>query len=369
MKIIQLIYSLSSGGAEHFVVDLSNELANHGHDVHIVVFRSNAKSKKNTEFYNLLISNNVTYHNLSIKEGFRLSAFIKVKNIIKQIRPDIVHGHLNVIPYLFPIALFTKEIKYIHTLHNLAEHTVGTGIQKKLNKYFYKTGKIKVVTISKICEKSYENFYNLHNAQTIENGRLPVKPRLLYDNVVHEIKQYKNGVDTFVFLHVAHFSKQKNQTLLIDAFNNLHKRKIPFLLLIIGRNYDTGEGKLLQKKSCQAIKFLGEKSNVDDYLLNADAFCLSSQWEGHPISLLEALSAGCTPICTPAGGIPDIITDGVNGYLSKSFSTEDYVDNLLKFINNTNKIKKEQLINYFQNNYSIKVCAKNYLNFYEQINQ
>ena len=59
-------------------------------------------------------------------------------------------------------------------------------------------------------------------------------------------------------------------------------------------------------------------------LAYADAMCLPSIWEGMPVTLLEALSVGCIPICSPVGGIVDVINNGVNGVLSASSSAEDY---------------------------------------------
>lgn len=55
-------------------------------------------------------------------------------------------------------------------------------------------------------------------------------------------------------------------------------------------------------------------------MLNADIFCLSSNFEGMPITLLEASLAGLPAVSTPVCGAVDLIKDGVNGFLSKSHS-------------------------------------------------
>lgn len=62
-----------------------------------------------------------------------------------------------------------------------------------------------------------------------------------------------------------------------------------------------------------------------------DAMCLPSIWEGLPVTLLEALSVGCVPICSNVGGIPDVVESGINGFLSSSSSEEDYYEAMLEY--------------------------------------
>lgn len=364
MKIVQLIYSLSSGGAERFVVDLSNELARLGHDVHLVVLRGKLNSKNDAHFNKFLLNENVIYHNLNVKEGIRLSAFTKTTRAIRQIKPDIVHCHLNVIPFVFPLVLFKKNTRFFHTLHSVAQRAVGSRFQKKINKYFYKKNRIVPIVISEACNQTYEEFYNLHNAVTIENGRSEVKETIEYVFTKHEVEKYCNYSSIPVFIHVARYSKEKNQQLLINVFNRIASDGINLILLVIGSSFDTEEGKRLQEKACPSIKFLGAKQNVNDYFLCADAFCLTSIYEGLPISLLEALSAGCTPICTPVGGIPDVITDSITGYLSDDISEESYYRAVQRYLNNRGEIEKKVLQDYFNSNYSIEKCAKEHVELY-----
>jgi glycosyltransferase involved in cell wall biosynthesis len=116
--------------------------------------------------------------------------------------------------------------------------------------------------------------------------------------------------------------------------------------------------------ACDKIIFFGEKHNVSDYLLNADAFCLSSIREGMPISLIEAFACGCVPICTPVGGLINTIENGVTGYLSDSVSENDYYLSVRTYLENKDQIKKTDLIQYYLSNFSIEECAKKYLSLY-----
>lgn len=360
MKIVQLIYSLSSGGAERFVVDLSNELAMQGNEVYLIIYRNDNDS----EFYKHILSDKVILINLNVKAGLRISAFTKTISTIRKIQPDVVHCHLNVIPYIFLLALISKKTKYFHTLHNLAHKTSGHKFQKSLNKYFYKKMLIKPITISNACDKSYQDFYELYNSSVVENGRATVIADENYSDIENEVKKYTNSANTLIFIHVARFDTQKNQGLLVNVFNRLEEEGVDFILLIIGGGYTSPAGITLQKRACKSIKFLGEKKNINNYYLLSDAFCLSSIYEGLPISLLEALAAGCTPICTPAGGIPDVISDGINGYLSKDMDELSYYSAIKRYIDNPESIKKEVLSDFYNKNYSIANCASRHISLY-----
>ena len=120
----------------------------------------------------------------------------------------------------------------------------------------------------------------------------------------------------------------------------------------------------MQQVACSKIHFLGKKNNVNDYLYCADAFCLTSVYEGLPISLLEALSCGVTPICTSVGGIPDVVIDNVSGYLSINRTISGYMEAVKRFL--TYPLPRKELIRYYHKHYSMAVCAKKYVNLYEQ---
>ena len=95
------------------------------------------------------------------------------------------------------------------------------------------------------------------------------------------------------------------------------------------------------------------------------AFCLSSFYEGLPISLLEAFSCGCTPICTAVGGIVDVIKNGENGYLSLDLSVKSYVDAIMNYIESP--IERKNLIQYYRNNYTMEKCANKYEAIYNSL--
>ena len=175
---------------------------------------------------------------------------------------------------------------------------------------------------------------------------------------------YKKDKDTKVILHVARCHAQKNQDLLIDGFNQIVAEGRNVILLIIGLGYDSERGLELKEKACRSVHFLGTRTNIGDYMLNADVFTLSSLAEGMPITLLEAMLCGVPMVSTPVCGAVDVI-NGKNGLLSKDFSKAEYCKALEKVIDDNEYYKQNAKADMSETEYTIKKCAEKYMEFYK----
>ncbi len=361
MRILQLIYSLTAGGAEKITVDLSNELSKKN-EVYLCVIH---KEDEELSFLKNQLSKNINYVNLGCLKGNNFKTFLTIFNLLYKIRPEVVHAHLNTKLYIYlPSIILKNRIKFIHTIHNLAPKDVGYSWQKRLNNFFYKRRLINGVTISEECKDSFIEYYNHSNVYLVENGVSNPKTTKFFLSVKEEVNNLKSKSSSIVFIHVARFSEQKNQEILINVFNRLVRENYEVNLIVLGDNFDSLEAKTVRENSNPNIHYLGAKTNVTDYLLSSDAFVLSSLWEGLPISLLEAMSCGVIPVCTPAGGIPDVIKNETTGYLSKDFTEQGLYDATIKCINNMDQFDRENLKNFFITNFSIEKCAKKYLEIY-----
>ena len=232
-----------------------------------------------------------------------------------------------------------------------------------IRRFLYRNKLVNTCAISQYNQKTLSSTFALKSPKIIVNGRdkveLTSKSILVYD----EIRSYKTTSDTLCFLHIGRNSKEKNQILLIEAFN-LFRKENDAILLIIGEGFDRINGEELHKKSNSSVYFLGQKSNVCEYLAYSDAFCLSSTEEGMPITLIEAFSQGCIPISTPVSGSIDYIKDGETGFISEDYSVENYLNALIRFRDNRHKINKETLYSVYNKNFSIEECAEKYMNWF-----
>ena len=165
-----------------------------------------------------------------------------------------------------------------------------------------------------------------------------------------------------LWLRSAH---RKNQKLLFNTFERLHNDGKKFLLIVIGAGYDGSQ--YMHLNNTDYIKILGAKQNVGDYLACANYFVLSSLYEGLPLSLLEAMSMGCIPISTPAGGVVDVIRDGENGIMSTTFEESDFYNTVSRVFDKDFSINRADTIKDYETNYTMEVCADKYYDVYKKM--
>lgn len=367
MKIAHIIPSLCRGGAERFVVDLSNEMARvPGVDVYLLSLKDNVIS----ESFVSELSKEVHYVSFGKKSGFDPKTLLSVSAWLNKIKPDVVNTHTSAFEYvnLTVFFKFPSSTKYVHTIHNQAAHECPISILKKVRSHYYKKGRVVPVTISQDGKKTFKEYYGLSNDVTIVNGRPPLATTPEFPEIRRRFRAKENE---YLLLNVGRVVEVKNQEMLVRAVQmfNQHFTEKKCRLLIIG---DLREQKVVARLQSLAegdpyIEMIGAKNNIVDYMSVADAFCMSSLYEGMPISLIEALSLGCIPICTPVGGIPEMIADQENGFISKDVSEAAFFEAIQAFHHFVEKQKiAKNCVETFIQKYHIRITAENYCALYKE---
>ena len=366
MKIVEIVFHLNSGGAERFVVDLSNELSK-TNEVVLLALKEDKSNPEEFLFYKFDLSERVKYKNVGLPSySYKLSTMWQVYKSIKAENPDVVHMHAAGMPKFCFLAnlLLGKKITFVQTLHNDVNRGYSTAIYDFLHVTLGRWRMIRFAAISETNYNEQKKRYPHTMATCIVNGRAPMQPTEKIEDVKREIASLKKSPNTTVILHVARCNPQKNQMLLIDSFNALATKGLDAILLVIGNSYDSELGLSLKAAACSNIHFLGTRKNISDYMANADIFVLSSAFEGMPITIIEALLSGVPVVSTPVCGAVDAV-DGKNGVLSDGFTTESYMAALSKVINNLAYYKTNAQKMKDSSPYTIKACAEKYLEFFK----
>lgn len=361
MRILYIHYSLGAGGAERFLVDLANRVANdYGCEVTILTILDS----RNHAYLHFKkdLSNKVNFINLRQRRALSLSSILGVYKFIKNQQPDIVHAHCSFWLLLLPSIIY-KKIRFLLTIHSTAQRCAPGTLNHIISRWLYKKH-VQPITISNKCHQSYVDYYHINNDIIIENGRESVQLSDRYSDVKRFIESLKKRMDTPIFVHVARHHPVKNHNRLFKTFKRLCEEHIDFQLIVIGDKYDSYQTEF---KHHPYIHLIGKQDNVGDYLSCSDYFVLTSDNEGLPISLLEAMSVGVIPICTPAGGITDVIIDGVNGYMSETISDEAFYLAVKNAISEKHKLRKSDIKKVFNTYYSMKICAFKYFELYKKV--
>lgn len=356
MKIVHIIPSLERpGGAESLCVNLVIALSKLGLEVSIITLYDNI------DFYKKrLESSNITYYCLNKREGLDIDNSLRLKRLIKQIRPNIVHSHLNTyLSFIIGGIYSDKNVKFFHTIHfSMSENTKPNYFITQFIKFYEKKGRLQHIAVSHEVKKYYLECMKVNsNVPVIYNG-LPIQD---YSNNLPLSCRKKD------FICVANFSNTKNHLILLEAFKEVVKRKPNTSLTLVGDGLlrNQIETKINNLSLQNNIYILGKRNDINSLLFEHKFFVLPSKQEGNPISVLEAMAAGLVILVTKHGGPKDIIVEKENGFLLDPFSTEQIATTMLDCLEeeNLNKVIQKNNLTKIQN-YNILKTAEEHLKLY-----
>lgn len=367
MKILEIVFSLRPGGAERFALDLSNELSK-TNEVTLMAIKDDAVDPKQDLFYASELSQRVTYKNIGIGKGYSVHKILKIYKSIKKEKADVVHLHGHGMPAycILAIYLLYRKTKFYQTIHS----DIHNGYVSLFYRFLVKTvgyqQKMGFVALSETNFLEMMKVYPKVKGACITNGRAPIVPSDGFEGTKEEIASYKSTPDSRIYLHVARCNPVKNQTLLVEAFGKFVEKGFHADLIIIGGGFDSALGKSIQAKAGKNVHVIGPRKNVNDYMLNADVFCLSSDFEGMPITILEANLAGIPIVSTKVCGAVDVIENGKNGVLSEGHTAEEYLYALEYSFLHLQELKEAATAMKKDSPYTIEACAKKYIEFFSR---
>ena len=364
MKILHIHASLGGGGIEAMICALANEQAK-TNDVTVCTIY---EPKQEDVFYHQL---SPQVHKLTCHKqtgGSKCKILFDIAKLVRAGRYDVVHMHSTMYYYLPTIlALMFTSTQMVYTLHSTALMENDSWDKKLiwLKKIFFKHHVLHPVTISEASAQSFDDLYHL-KSKTIYNG-IPQPQLTEVPSGIIAPYRYTNA--TRILLHPGRIDAVKNQVMLCHVVQRLIDEGHDLVLLIAGSINHPDVYEQLRPLFNDRIVYLGEMNNIPQLLSESDAFCLPSIYEGLPISLLEALSVGCIPICSPVGGIVNVVTSGSNGILSASSGETDYEAALREYLamspEATDKMKKRCKASFSP--YSIERASQAYLDYYREI--
>lgn len=294
MKILHVITSLRTGGAEKLMVDLLPRMKVKGNDVDLCVFDG-----LRTPFYDELEQKGVNI--IPLGTSFYSSSHVfKMIKLIKKY--EIIHTHNTACQYYVAIATLFVH-RHIYTTEHNTTNRRRNWVWKLLDKWMYRQYD-KIVCISELTQHNLIQHIGkefINKCTVIYNG-IDLKHFRVQRVREHIDEQQK------VIVMVSAFREQKDQKTLIRAVQRLSDN---YRLRLVGGGEERliSECKDLAKelKIQNRIEFLGIRSDVSELLQQADVVVLSSHYEGLSLSSLEGMASGRPFVASDVEGLRDIV--------------------------------------------------------------
>jgi L-malate glycosyltransferase len=307
------------GGSGVLATELGKALAQKDHQIHFITYQQPVR-------LNGFIPN-IFYHEVQVPTyplfdypPYETALASTMVDVIKNNQLQLLHVHY-AIPHASAAYMAKKileqegiHIPVITTLHGTDITLVGrdktyapvvafsinqsdaiTAVSQNLRDETFKTFKI---------EKPIEVIHNF-----VDVERFTRKPIDAFKKVIAPEGER-------VLLHASNFRKIKRVQDVVHIFYEVNKH-IPSKLLFVGDGPERVSAEQLcrQLGVCDDVRFVGKQEQMEDILAIADLFLLTSEYESFGLAALEAMAAGVPVVSTNAGGLPEIMIEGYNGFM------------------------------------------------------
>jgi len=305
------------GGSGVVATELGLELAMRGHEIHFISYAMPIRLSGTNErifFHEVEV---ITYP-LFDHPPYTLSLATKMAEVAEEASLDLLHVHYaiphSVSALLARMMTVPRRLPFITTLH-------GTDITLVGNDRSY----LPIVRFSIEQSDGVTAISHYLRDRTVKEFEIK-RPIEVIPNFVN-CDLYKRSDDAAararwapegepVLMHLSNFRPVKRVTDVIEIFA-LVREKIPAKLVLMGDGPDRGAAEYIvrKKRLSKDVFFLGKQDHVQEKLGLADLFLLPSDSESFGLAALEAMACQVPVVATDVGGLPEVVTHGIDGYL------------------------------------------------------
>ncbi|WP_299382963.1 glycosyltransferase [uncultured Lacinutrix sp.] len=362
--IVHIIPNFNFGGAEIYLLDVLKHINKEKYNIHIITIRPNIEWFKKE----LDIIEGLTVHTLNIKSLMNVKWALSLGKIIKRLKPDIVHSHLNL--SVLVVGFLKKFIKapiYVASQHSVYREKT----------FYYKVLKKAMLSNDVLLANSKftENYLN----EIKENKNTDIRTIVLgVDFKRYSFNYNRNAilkelglpVEGKIVGNIGRYKHHKGHVYLIEMFQEVLKKEKNTHLLLVGSGALKQEiiSLVKEKKIETNVKFVDETKNVSKYLTAFDLYCSTSVSESFGISVLEAIMFNIPIASFNTDAIPELVIDNKTGLLAEKLNTTDLAEKVIALLKDGEKranIKMNQKS--FVKDYTIQSHLLKLEKFYDNI--
>ena len=280
-------------------------------------------------------------------------AYKRLKQIIEEFQPDIVHTHASKAGALGRKAAYSLKVPVIvHTFHGHVFHSyfgkVKTAIFKAIERNLAKksTG---IIAISELQKTELSKEHHICPEQKIKVINLGFDLHKFHENLDEKRavtrKEFNVQEDEVAIAIVGRLAPIKNHSLFLEAMRivaSKTQKKCVAFIVGDGTERDTITAKIqdLGFPAHFRVEMTSWIKDIGTFNAGMDIICLSSNNEGTPVSLIEAQAANIPVVTTDVGGVKDILLEGETGFVVPKNNPEIYAEKVLLLIEDEKKRKK-----------------------------
>ena len=315
-----VVPALSCGGAERVVTVLASELAKTDKVTILVYFRVKHEYARNEKI-------NVVYMTDAEADYDGLNYYHRLSNIRKIVRkanPDYVIPFLSHVCMQVRVALLGTRYPVLQTVRNNPATLPASPLVRKLRDCFIRFSCKTIVQNSR--QKEYFSKSLWHKIHVMPN---PVRTDLL------DLERSHPRQDRWTVISAGRLNEQKNYPLIIDAFAHSPQIREACQLLIYGEGelHSELQHRIDSLGLAESIRLMGRSEDMPSVYASADMFVMTSNFEGMPNALMEAMAAGLPCISTDCPtGPSDLIRSMENGILIEVNNRQQLEEAILYFV-------------------------------------
>lgn len=384
MKILHVLNGSHYGGASVMAAELASAQRALGADAQVCLLEGGATADRIRQLGVPVLAFDPE-QNYSSKRARWNSLFHGFRDVCEASQPDVLHSHLALPNLLCSRLKKQQDIPWVVTLHGswrqymYSPETLRAPWKRPYLLLRYAWGvalttraadRIATMTEDGVRDWRKAGIAN-HRLRVIPNG---IAPPTMQDRSFRD--KWNLPDDVFVIGSLGYFAPVKGFGLLVDAFCRV-ARKHPNAHLVIAGGDVLGNGTLRsellkQIRSSVAperIHLPGEQDNSVYYLSALDCYVSASLTEGMSLALLEAMHLGLPCIVSSAGGNPEAVRDGQDGFVFQSGNIADLAQKLERILAEPNSARAmgESARKRALADFTIERCARDYLNLYNEV--
>jgi L-malate glycosyltransferase len=355
------------GGSGVVATELGIELAARGHEIHFISY---ALPFRITELSERLHFHEVEVMNYPLFDHppYTLALASKMYNVAVNESLDLLHVHYaiphSVSAYLARAMVKERRLPVVTTLHGTDITLVG------IDRSYLPITRFSIEESDAVTAIS-EYLRNLTIGEFQISRTVDVIPNFVNCDVFQPAdgkchrEQFAPAGEKII-VHLSNFRPVKRIPDVVEIFARV-RREVPAKLLLIGDGPDrtVAEWMVREKGISADVIFLGKQSQVQNLLNCADVMLLPSDLESFGLAVLEAMACGIPSVCSRVGGLPEVIRDGVEGFLVTARDVEGMAARMLGIL--TDETLRKKMGHAARLRAQINFCAEKIIPRYERL--